>query len=100
MPVSQTSPTRGRILILVGEISPPRAGLEDPEDSFEAGSIIGRWAASVRPRRRQGNQRFDLLPLLVRQHRFSCPHRITSDKGNTRNQSEVQGLICHAITRG
>ena len=41
MPVSQTSPTRGRIRILVREISPPCAGLEDPEVSFEADSIIG-----------------------------------------------------------
>jgi hypothetical protein len=81
MPVPQTSPTGGRIRILVWEISPPRPCLEDPEDSFKTGSIICRGTPSFWPRRPRGNQRFDLFPLRIAQHRFSCPHRITSDKG-------------------
>ena len=46
MPIPQASPSRGRIRMLSWEISQPGASLEDPEESLEAGSMIGWCTAS------------------------------------------------------
>jgi hypothetical protein len=47
-----------------------------------------------------GNELSDLFPLLIRQHRFSYTHRITSGKCHSQYLLEEQGRISIAITRG
>jgi len=93
MPVSQTSPTRGRARILSGKILPSRPSLEYPEYSLKARTVIRWGTSSLRPRWPRGNELSDPLPLLIGQHRFTHTHRITSDQCVTRKARLVQVLF-------
>jgi len=93
MPVSQTSPTRGRARILSGKILPSRSSLEYPEYSLKARTVIRWGTSSLRPRWPRGNELSDPLPLLIGQHRFTHTHRITSDQCVTRKARLVQVLF-------
>jgi hypothetical protein len=93
MPVPQTSPTRGRTGILSGKIFPSCSGLQNPEYSFEALPVVRRGPSAFGPRRPLRNEWLDLLPLLVRQHRFTHTHRNTSDQCVTRKVRLVQVLF-------
>jgi hypothetical protein len=93
MPVSQAPPTRGRAWILPRKILPSCSGLQYPEYSLKARPIIRRGTAPFGPRRPQGNELFDLLPLFVGQHRFTHTHRTTSDQCVTRKVCLVQVLF-------
>lgn len=88
------APVAGRIVrILFRQVFPPRPSPENPEYPLQTLSISRRGAPALRPRRPRRNQGSDLFPLLVRQHRFSHTHRITSDERITRNTPKVQDPV-------
>jgi len=47
LPLGEASPAGGRARILLGEVLPARASAENPEDPLEAGTVIGRRAATL-----------------------------------------------------
>src|SRR5579863_3405017 len=68
LPLLQSPPARGGRRKLVGQKSPRRPSLQNPEDTFQAGSIRRRRSPSlIPPPLRLGKQRLNQLPLLISQ---------------------------------
>src|SRR6185312_16289859 len=74
LPLPQSSPARAGTGIFFGQVPPPRAGLENPQNAFEHAPVL-------RPRPTTtaflGQKRFHPGPLLVRQECFLHPQFFT-----------------------
>jgi hypothetical protein len=47
LPIAETAPAGRRARVILRKILPPRTSAEDPEDSLEAGAVIGGRAATL-----------------------------------------------------
>ncbi len=73
-PVVQSTPTRRRGRILRRQILPPRPTTRDPQNAFQYPAAIRPGTASPLALAQLGQQRHDLFPLPVRQHRAASWH--------------------------
>jgi hypothetical protein len=76
LPFREPSPTGAGRRVLLREVSPAGTASEDPQYSFEASPIIGRWATATGGTLALWKIRFDSLPLCIREKDFLSPgHR-------------------------
>jgi hypothetical protein len=74
LPLAQAPPAGAGTGVLLGQITPPRPGLEHPKNAFQDPPIVGpRPASTVHLRQ----QRFEPAPLFVRQECFLHPQFFT-----------------------
>jgi len=79
-PQAQTPPTRAGAGIFLGQVSPPRAGSENPKDPFQNKPIVRPRSAFAGT---LGEQRFDVGPLFVGQKYISHPQLVAYQKAKS-----------------